>query len=142
MQQHESWKAARARLSGVPAAVGMRRPAPAVAAPKSPARAMSALTRFNHAMPYNGTTMHYGKPRKAVDFNYAVQLVCEDRGVTPNQVLNSPYCAAVAARHMLWTVLYDGNYNLADIAGRFGVDVSSVRLGIKSFREFQKGGVS
>lgn len=77
--------------------------------------------------------------RPAVDLNYAAQLVCEDQQVTPDQLFNSPYSAAIAARHMLWTVLLDGGHPVANIARLFGMDHHTVTLGICSFREFQRG---
>lgn len=90
-------------------------------------------------MPRDGVTVFRGAKRPAVDFGFAMRIVCEDQQVTPGQMLKSPYSAAVAARHMLWTVLLDGGHPVANIARMFDVDHSTVRLGIASFREFQKG---
>lgn len=96
-------------------------------------------TRPGANLPRTGTTTHYRKERAAVDFGYALELVCDDRGLTPDQVLNSHYCASIAARHMLWTVLLDGGHSASDIARRFAVDRTTVALAIASFREFMAG---
>lgn len=90
-------------------------------------------------MPRKSEVTHYGAPRKAVDYGYALRLVCEDQQITPDQMLNSKYSAAVAARHMLWTVLLDGGHPATNIARIFKVDNATVAAGIKSFRDFQKG---
>lgn len=90
-------------------------------------------------LPRTGTTVFRGQTRPAVDFAYATQLVCEDRCVSADQIINSHYCAAIAARHMLWTVLFDGGHSMAAISRMFGADHATVRLGIISFRAFQQG---
>lgn len=90
-------------------------------------------------MPRTGTAPFRTTVRPAVDFGYAMQLVCEDQQITTDQILNSPYSAAIAARHMLWTVLLDGGHPVANIARIFNVDNHTVTLGIRSFRDFQKG---
>lgn len=125
-QQHEAHKAIRDRLWGRPA-------------PSRSATLFVERNRSGAALPRTGTSVFYGKERRAVDFAFAMQIVCEDRGITPDQLLNSPYCAAVAARHMLWTVMLDGGYSVADIARRFAVNHHTVTLGIASFRQFQQG---
>ncbi len=116
-RQHESGMAARARLWGRPGA-----------------RPGANLPRTATA-PFRHTT----KP--AVDIEYAAQLVCEDLQITPDQLFNSKYSAAIAARHMLWTVLLDGGHTVANIARIFGMDHATVTMGIRSFRDFQKGQV-
>lgn len=126
-QLAETYKAARERLMGPPTK------------PQQPRTSSLFVSAPASGLPRNGTTMHYRVERKAVEFTYAMQLVCEDRGITPDQMLNSPYCAAVAARHMLWTVMMDGGYSVADIARKFVVDHKTVTLGIASFRQFQQG---
>lgn len=128
LSQHNAWKASHSRLWGAPTPESVR---------AKSATLFVEQNRSGRNLPRNGASIHYGKKREAVDFAFAMGLVCEDRGVTPDQLLNSPYCAAVAARHMLWTVLFDGNYSHADIARRFAVDHGTVRQGIASFREFQ-----
>jgi len=127
-QQQESYKAAHSRLMGAPAREAPR-----------PRPATLFVDGDRPVLPRNGTTMHYRVQRRAVDFAYAMRLVCDDRGITPDQMLNSPYCAAVAARHMLWAVMHDGGYAVADIARKFVVDHKTVTLGIASFRQFQQG---
>lgn len=128
-EMQDTYRAARSRLYGQPIREVRERPASLfVSAPSS-----------NHQLPRNGTTMFYRKPKQVVDFQYAMGLVCEDRSVTPDQILSSPYCAAVAARHMLWTVMADGGYSFSDIARRFAVDDKTVSGGIASFRQFQQG---
>ncbi|KKB80801.1 hypothetical protein VW35_00910 [Devosia soli] len=116
-RQHEIGVAARNRLWGRPGA------------------------RPGANMPRNGTAQFRRTERPAVDFVYAMRLVCEDQQVTPDQILNSTYSAAVAARHMLWTVMLDGGHPVANIARIFGVDHATVTIGIRSFRDFQKGQV-
>lgn len=126
--QHQNWKAAHSRLWGAPTPETVR------------AKSATLFVEHNRSgarLPRTGTTVFYRKERRAVEFRFAMELVCEDRGITPNQMLNSPYCAAVAARHMLWTVMLDGGYSVADIARKFMVDHKTVTLGIASFREFQ-----
>ena len=128
-RQHDTAAAAHARLWGTPSPESVRE------------KSASLFVRGNRSganLPRNGTTVFYRKEREAVDFTFAMNLVCEDRAVTPDQILNSPYCAAVAARHMLWTVLLDGGYSVADIARKFVADHKTVTLGIQSFREFQR----
>lgn len=92
-------------------------------------------------MPRTGKAPFRGTTRPAVDLAYAVRIVCEDQQITPGQIFNSQYSAAVAARHMLWTVLYDGGHPVSHIARQFGKDHDTVTNGIKSFRAFQKGAV-
>lgn len=89
-------------------------------------------------MPRTGTTIFRNMERPALDVNYALRLVCEDQQVTPEQIMSSRYSAATAARHMLWTVLFDGGHPISYIAAWFGADGSSVRLGIQAFRKFQR----
>lgn len=92
-------------------------------------------------MPRTGTAAFRNTKRPAVDIEYAAQLVCEDQQVTPDQLFNSQYSAAIAARHMLWTVLLDGGHPVSNIARIFGMDHRTVTEGIKTFREFQRGQV-
>jgi hypothetical protein len=127
-RQHDSAAAAHARLWGTPTPQSVR---------EKSATLFVQGNRSGANLPRTGTTVFYRKERQAVEFSFAMNLVCEDRAVTPNQILNSPYCAAVAARHMLWTVLLDGGYSVADIARKLIVDHKTVTLGIQSFREFQ-----
>jgi hypothetical protein len=116
-RQHEASAEAHARLWGRPGA----RPGA-----NMPRTALAPFRKTNRA---------------AVDIEYAAQLVCEDPQVTPDQLFNSQYSAAIAARHMLWTVLLDGGHPVANIARIFGMDHHTVTLGIRSFRDFQKGQV-
>lgn len=116
-RQHEIGLAARERLWGRPGA------------------------RPGANLPRNGTASFRHTKRAAVDFVFAMHLVCEDQQVTPDQMLNSQYSAAIAARHMLWTVMLDGGHPVSNIARIFGMDHATVTLGIRSFREFQKGRV-
>jgi hypothetical protein len=128
-RQHDTAAAAHARLWGTPTPESVRE------------KSATLFVRGNRSganLPRNGTTVFYRQERPAVDFAFVMNLVCEDRGVTPNQILNSPYSAAIAARHMLWTVMLDGGYSAADIARRFKADHATVRQGIQSFREFQR----
>ncbi|MHA6731768.1 hypothetical protein [Devosia sp. A369] len=127
-RQHDNAAAARARLWGAPSPESVR---------EKPGTLFVRGARSGANLPRNGSSVFYGKPRQAVDFVFAMKLVCEDRAVTPDQILNSTYCAAVAARHMLWTVMLDGGYSVADIARKFIVDHKTVTLGIQSFRQFQ-----
>lgn len=90
-------------------------------------------------LPRNGKTLYHAVERDAVDMEYAVQLVCEDRQLTRLQLFQSKYSAAVAARHMLWAVLCDGGHPVAHIARIFDVDHATVREGIAIFRDFQAG---
>jgi hypothetical protein len=128
-EMQDTYRAARSRLYGQPIREVRVRPA----------SLFVAVPSGNDALPRNGTTLFYRKPRQVVDFQYALNLVCEDRGITPDQMLNSTYCAAVAARHMLWTVMADGGYSFSDIARRFAVDDKTVSGGIASFRQYQQG---
>ena len=89
-------------------------------------------------MPRTSTTVSHNRERPAVDVEWAMKLVCEDQQVSPSQLLSSTYSAAVAARHMFWTVLFDGGHPMSHIARMFNVDPSSVRLGIQTFRDFQR----
>lgn len=89
-------------------------------------------------MPRTSTTVFRNQQRPAVDVEWAMKLVCEDQQVSPSQIMRSTYSAAVAARHMLWTVLLDGGHPVMQIARIFNVDDSTVRGGIKSFRDFQR----
>lgn len=114
-RQHDIASAARARLWGRPGA------------------------RPGANMPRDGVAPFRKSEKAAVDFGYAMRLVCDDQQITPDQMLNSTYSAAIAARHMLWTVMLDGGHPVANIARIFRADHSTVRLGIKSFRDFQKG---
>lgn len=92
-------------------------------------------------MPRTGSATFRKTTRPAVEIEYAAKLVCEDQQVTPDQLFNSHYSAAIAARHMLWTVLLDGGHPVANIARFFGMDHATVTMGIRSFREFQRGQV-
>lgn len=92
-------------------------------------------------MPRNGTTPYRTMRKAAVDFDYAMLLVCEDQQITPSQMMLSGYSAAIAARHMLWTVLLDGGHTVANICTIFGADHATVRKGIRTFRDFQQGQV-
>jgi hypothetical protein len=89
-------------------------------------------------LPRTSTTVFRNQQRPAVDVEWAMKLVCEDQQVSPTQIMSSTYSAAVAARHMLWTVLLDGGHPVMQIARIFSVDDSTVRGGIKSFRDFQR----
>lgn len=115
LRQHQSAMAAKARLYARPGA------------------------RPGANMPKDAMVPWQRTERRAVDFGYAMQLVCEDQQITPDQMLHSTYSAAVAARHMLWAVLLDGGHSGSNIARLFSVDNATVTLGIRSFREFQKG---
>jgi hypothetical protein len=116
-RQHEVSAAAHARLWGRPGA------------------------RPGANMPRTSTAAFRKTTRPAVDIEYASKLVCEDQQVTVDQLFNSNYSAAIAARHMLWTVLFDGGHPVANIARIFGMDHHTVTLGIRSFRDFQRGQV-
>lgn len=116
-RQHEQSIAARDRLWGRPGA------------------------RPGANLPRTSTAAFRTTTRPAVDFSYAMELVCEDQQVTPDQMLNSQYSAAIAARHMLWAVMFDGGHPVANIARIFGMDHHTVTLGIRSFRDFQRGQV-
>ena len=116
-RQYEAARASKARLWGRPGA------------------------RPGANMPLNGKAPFRNTERPAVDFIYALKLVCDDQQITSDQMFNSTYSAAIAARHMLWTVLFDGRHPVANIARLFNVDHCTVRLGIESFRKFQKSQV-
>jgi hypothetical protein len=90
-------------------------------------------------LPRNGKTVFHAVERDAVDMDYAIDLICDDRQVTRYQLFQSKYSAAVAARHMLWAVLLDGGHAVSYIAKAFGVDHATVREGIAIFRAFQSG---
>lgn len=127
VRQNASAADAHERLWGKPDALG---------------RSTSFFARAPRAganMPWDGTSTFHGKLRQSVDFMFALAIVAEDRGMTQDQLLDSRYSAAIAARHMLWTVLFDGNHSMSDIARRFRVDQSTVRLGIESYRAFERG---
>lgn len=130
-RQHESHKAVRDRLWGTLTTQDALAPR-ATLFRRSGDRPGANLPRDAEA------TIH-AATRHVVDFKFAMELVCSDRQLTPDQMLNSTYCAAVAARHMLWTVLLDGGHSLTGIGQIFSADPSTVKLGIESFREFQKG---
>lgn len=114
-RQHEIASGVRSRLWGQPGA-----------------RPGANLPRTGKA-PYRSTL------RDAVDFDFVTRLVCEDQQITEIQIMCSSYSAAIAARHMLWTVLLDGGHPVANIAKIFSVDHATVRQGIKTFRDFQQG---
>lgn len=88
-------------------------------------------------LPRQGQTVHRGRPREAVDFEYALDLVIEFTCVPEDLIVGSDYCAAIAARHLLWTILVDGGHSYAAVAALFGVDQSGVRGAVIAYRNFQ-----